>query len=238
MSRQFPTEYSILTTGIPDHRFPALVNASDRQPTRLLLLSASFPVLSGPDGSPLVAAALQGQGKVLVIGASSVLSDVGDSGWAWSSRRSFTLVNNALGWLAGFDRPLARGDAFRNVAFWSTGLTTSQASSIRNYLRDNGWDPKGTAALTTIQTRYATQALPTASGPLSLERLASFKVLIMTSAELLSSKFSADIRTYVQQGGSLLVLHTIQIKAFPSVRPGITFANVYSCNRLLGPMGE
>ncbi|KAG2450997.1 hypothetical protein HYH02_004268 [Chlamydomonas schloesseri] len=238
VSRRFSAEYALLTTGIADHRFPAAVNASDRQPTRLLLLRAAFPVLSGPDGSPLVAAALHGQGKVVVIGASSILADIDSYGWAWSSsRRSFTLVSNALGWLAGFGRPLARGDTLNNVAIWTSGLSSSQAASIRNYLRDNGWNTSGAVSLTTIQSRYAAQALPNARGPLSLERLAAFKVLVMTSAELLSSKFTSDIQTYVQQGGSLLVLHNVQIKPFPSVRPGVTFANVYSCNRLLGPMG-
>ncbi|KAG2427439.1 hypothetical protein HXX76_012375 [Chlamydomonas incerta] len=240
LAQRFPADYAALVANISAHRYPSAGGAdASAQPTQLLLLGNSFPVLLSPDGRPLVGAAAYGAGRVVVVGDASLVSDIRrGSDWAWTRAPSFLLINNALGWLAGLGRPLARGDALNEVAVWAGGLSADQGEGLRSYLRENGWNPSATSpSFTGATRRYDAAARPDARGPLSFERLSGYRVLILTTSELLSAGFTADLQRYVREGGALLVLRTSAVKPFPSTRPNVTFANVYSCNRLLGPMG-
>ncbi|KAG2427438.1 hypothetical protein HXX76_012374 [Chlamydomonas incerta] len=241
LAQRFPTDYAALVANISAHRYPRAGGGADAsaQPTQLLLLGSSFPVLLSPDGRPLVGAAAYGAGRVVVVGDASLVSDIRRGfEWAWTRAPSFRVINNALGWLAGLGRPLARGDALNEVAVWAGGLGADQAEGLRSYLRENGWNPSATSpSFTSATRRYDAAARPDARGPLSFERLSGYRVLILTTSELLSASFTADLQRYVREGGALLVLRTSAVKPFPSTRPNVTFANVYSCNRLLGPMG-
>ncbi|KAG2430001.1 hypothetical protein HYH02_013829 [Chlamydomonas schloesseri] len=106
LDAHFTEDYENLTRGIASHKYPerpsGLEDSSLRPPARLLLLEAALPVLLGPDGAPLVAAARHGEGRVVVLGQDKLLLDhaLQDAEKLANNTEAARLLVNALGWLS------------------------------------------------------------------------------------------------------------------------------------------
>ncbi|PNW80071.1 hypothetical protein CHLRE_08g376720v5 [Chlamydomonas reinhardtii] len=106
LDEHFEEDFEALTYGIASHKYPerpsGLEDSALRPPARLLLLEAAVPVLLGPDGAPLVAAARHGEGRVLVLGQDRLLLDnpLQDAESLANNTEAARLLVNALGWLS------------------------------------------------------------------------------------------------------------------------------------------
>ncbi|KAG2426519.1 hypothetical protein HXX76_011746 [Chlamydomonas incerta] len=106
LDAHFEEDFEALTNGIASHKYPerpsGLEDSALRPPARLLLLDAALPVLLGPDGAPLVAAARHGEGRVLVLGQDKLLLDhpLQDATNLVNNTAAARLLVNVLGWLS------------------------------------------------------------------------------------------------------------------------------------------